>query len=115
MTTVYEPFTEDENLENLLEDVAEANPDADEVMEHVYRGQSMDEIQVFGVNSDEVELPEQTHGFELTVRQPWWRHEDVDQERKQKVADSDPQFDVEEFEGPQDPAFIGFAKTNGGE
>lgn len=109
MTTTHEAFTEDENLQNLLEEVAEANPEADEVMEHVYRGQSMDQIQVFGVNSDEVELPEETHGFDLSVCQPWWRHEDVDQERKQKVADSDPQFNVEDFEGSQDPAFISFS------
>lgn len=109
MTNIVEPLTEDEDLETLLEQVAEANPEAEEVREFVYRGQSMEMIEVHGVNTDDVNLPDSPEGekFDIQATQPV--HPE-DEETRQKLIDEGYAESMEDFEPPFEPAWISFSR-----
>ncbi|MCU4753455.1 hypothetical protein OB919_15935 [Halobacteria archaeon AArc-curdl1] len=112
MTQVSEPLSNDKDLENLLEQIAEANPDADTVKQLVYQGQSFDLIEVHGVNDEEIQLPDETHGFELEVPERWFPESE---EARQKLVDEGVFDSIEELEPPFEPAMINFNKTTEGD
>lgn len=106
--TIREPLRDDENLENLLEEVAEANPEAESVGTLIYNGEEHDLILVEGVDEESVELPEETHGFEVSVSE---RVMPEDEETVEELVEEYDKWDEEDFEPPFEPAWIRFEEA----
>lgn len=105
--TIRQPLREDENLENLLEEIAEANPDADSVGTLVSGGEEHDLIMVEGVDSESVVLPDETHGFEISRLD---RSIPEDEETIEELVE-EYEWEKKDFEPPIKPAWIRFEEA----
>ena len=61
--------TLDDDVQTLLEAIAETNPDADHVSRTVYYGEPLDIVTVLGTSNADITLPE-VDGFELETLTP---------------------------------------------
>ncbi|MFU1780224.1 hypothetical protein ACM16X_02460 [Haloarcula japonica] len=110
--TIREPLRDDENLENLLEEIGEANSEAEAVGTLIAYGEEKNLIMVEGVDDESVELPEKTHGFDLSVAD---RFIPEDEETIEKIVEKYDEWEKEDFEPPFEPAWIKFEEPEDGE
>jgi hypothetical protein len=106
---IAEPLRDDEDLENLLEKIGDANPDAEAVETLIYGGREHDLVMVQGVDQESVELPDQTHGFEIEGVE---RALPEDDETIQGIVEDYDEMEMSDFEPPFEPAWISFSKKD---
>ncbi|ELY83631.1 hypothetical protein [Natrinema altunense] len=104
---IAEPLRDDEDLENLLEEIGDANPDAEAIETLIYGGREHDLIMVQGVDQESVELPDQTHGFDVKEVE---RTMPDDKEVIEDIVEDYDEMEMNDFEPPFEPAWISFSK-----
>jgi len=110
--TIREPLRDDEDLRNLLEEIGETNPDADAVGTLIYSGREHDLILVEGVDQESVDMPDQTHGFDVDEVE---RAMPDDEEVIEDIVEDYDEMEMSDFEPPFEPAWISFSKDGKGD